>query len=216
MGKIRVLIADDHALVRSGLRALLEAQPDIEVVGEAEDGVVAAARCQQLMPDVVLMDLTMPGCGGVNATEDIRQSSPKAKVLALTMHEDESYARQALLAGAAGFVLKKSLATELIAAIRAVHRGQRYFAPELERCLAEGAARGRSVRKASGLELLSEREREVISLIALGHTNSEVATQLRISAKTVETHRAHIVEKLGLRTRADLVRFALDHGLLKP
>jgi len=216
MVKIRVLIADDHALVRSGLRALLEAQPDIEVVGEAEDGVVAAGRCKQLLPDVVLMDLTMPGRGGVRATEDILRASPTIKVLALTMHEDESYAREALMAGAAGYVLKKSLATELVMAIRAVHQGRRYVAPAMERRLAgREPHRSHPNRKAAGLRLLSEREREVIGLIALGHTNAEIATQLHISDKTVETHRAHIVEKLGLRTRADLVRFALDHGLLQ-
>ena len=216
MTKIRILIAEDHALVRSGLRALLEAQPDLEVVGEAEDGVVAATRCQQLSPDVVLMDLMMPGRGGVSATEDIRQSSPTVKVLALTMHEDESYARQALLAGAAGFVLKKSLATELIAAIHAVHCGQRYVARAMERRLeASEPVRPRPRRNGPSLDLLSEREREVVSLIALGHTNAEMAAQLHISEKTVETHRAHVFEKLALRTRADLVRFALEHGLLK-
>lgn len=208
MSRIRVLIADDHALVRSGLRALIEAQPDLEVVGEAEDGVVALARCQQLAPDVVVMDLTMPGRGGIGATEDIRRECPNTKVVVLTMHDDETYVRLARLAGAAGFVLKKALATELIRAIRAAQAGRTHFPPT------EPAPVVRAVGPV--LDLLTAREREVLTLIALGHTNVEIAGKLHISDKTVETHRAHIVEKLSLRTRADLVRFALEHGLLKP
>jgi two-component system response regulator NreC len=207
MSSVRVLIADDHALVRSGLRALLEAQPDMEVVGEAEDGVMVVERCSKLKPDVVLMDLTMPGRGGVSATEDLRSQCPDTKVVVLTMHDDDAYVRLARLAGAAGFVLKKSLATELIRAIRAVHAGKTHFP----------AGESAPVLRTAGapLDLITDREREVVTLIALGHTSAEIASKLHISEKTVETHRAHIVEKLGLRTRADLVRFALEHGLLK-
>lgn len=207
MSRVRVLIADDHALVRSGLRALIEAQPDLEVVGEAEDGVVALARCQKLAPDVVVMDLTMPGRGGIGATEDIRRECPNTKVVVLTMHDDETYVRLARLAGAAGFVLKKALATELIRAIRAAQAGRTHFPPT------ELAPVSRAASPA--LDLITDREREVLTLIALGHTNAAIASKLHISEKTVETHRAHIVEKLGLRTRADLVHFALEHGLLK-
>jgi two-component system response regulator NreC len=203
---IRVLVADDHALVRAGVRALLAAQPDIEVVGEAEDGAVVVERCERLKPDVVLMDLTMPGRGGVSATEDIHRARLDVKVLVLTMHEDEAYARQARLAGAAGYVLKRALATELIRAIRAVSAGKSHFPAD------DGE---RPVVSAAPLELLSDREREVVSLIALGHTNAEIAGKLHISEKTVETHRAHVFEKLGLKTRADLVRFALEHDLLR-
>jgi two-component system response regulator NreC len=202
--KIRVLIADDHTLVRAGLRALLQAQPDFEVAGEAEDGVVVIERCRQLRPDIVLMDLTMPGRGGIPAIEELHRDFPAAKVVVLTMHDDAAYLRQARLAGAAGYVQKKALATELLRALRAVHAGKPYWPAELP---AAPRARG-------PLELLTDREREVVTQIALGHTNAEIAGRLHISEKTVETHRAHIFEKLNLETRADLVRFALEHGLL--
>ena len=207
MQHIRILIADDHALVRSGLRALLEAQPDIEVAGEAADGAAAVEQSLKLKPDVVVLDLTMPGRNGINATEDLRRQCPASRVVVLTMHDDEAYVRIARLAGASAFVLKKSLATELIDAIRAVHSGGTQF-PEADLPLPSRAGE-------SPLNLITEREREVLSLIARGYTTNEIATQLHISEKTVETHRAHIVEKLGLHTRAGLVRFALDHGLLK-
>lgn len=206
MSRLRILIADDHALVRSGLRALLAGQSDMEVVGEAEDGVVVVEQCQRLKPHVVVMDLKMPGRGGISATEDLRAQFPEVKVVVLTMYNDEAYVRLARLAGASGFVLKKSLATELIRAIREVHAGQTHFPatelPPLNR------------RGVGPLDLITDREREVLTLIALGHTTPEIADKLHISAKTVETHRAHIGEKLALRTRAELVRFALEHGLL--
>lgn len=207
MKQIRVLIADDHALVRSGLRALLAAQPDLEVVGEAEDGVAVVELCRKLAPAVVVMDLTMPGQGGINATEDLRRECPDTKVVVLTMHDDVAYVRMARLAGAAAFVLKKALATELIHAIRAVQAGEIRF-PVADLPVPHHS-------RQSPLELLTSREREILTLVALGYTTLEVAAKLHISDKTVETHRAHLVEKLGLRTRADLVRFALDHGLLK-
>ena len=200
--KIRVLIADDHALVRTGLRALLESQSDIEVAGEADDGVAVVERCRQLRPDVVLLDLTMPGRGGIPAAEEIHREMPATKVLVLTMHDDDAYVRLARLAGASGYVLKKALATELLRAIRAIHAGHTHFPAGSPTAAATGP--------------LTEREREVVALIALGHTNAEIAGKLHISEKTVETHRAHIFEKLGLTTRADLVRFAIEHGLLKP
>jgi two-component system response regulator NreC len=205
---MRVLIADDHALVRSGLRALLEAQPDIEIVAEAEDGVVAVERSRELDPDVVLMDLTMPGRGGINAAEDLRHECPRTKVVVLTVHDDDAYVRLARLAGASGFVPKKSLATELIAALRAAHAGKDYF-PTTDLPPLDSST-------TTPLDRLSDREREVLTLIALGHTTPEIASKLHIGDKTVETHRSHITTKLGLHTRADLVRFALEHGLLKP
>jgi two-component system response regulator NreC len=207
MNRVRVLIADDHALVRSGLRALLEAQPDIQVVGEAEDGVVAVERCRRLEPDVVVMDLTMPGRSGVKATEDLRRECPQTKVVVLTMHDDDAYVRLARLAGASGFVLKKSLATELIHAVREAQAGKTHFPT--------AGLPPPNPTGVSTLERITEREREVLTLIALGHTTPEIANKLHISEKTIETHRAHIAEKLGLRTRADLVRFALEHGLLQ-
>jgi two-component system, NarL family, response regulator NreC len=208
MNRIRVLIADDHSLVRSGLRALLEAQPDIEVVGEAENGAVALEYCRKLRPEVVVMDLAMPGRAGINATEDIRRECVETRVVVLTMHDDEAYVRMARLAGASAFVLKKALATELIRAIRTAHAGKTQFsATDLPPPKTTGAM---------PLDLITGREREVLSLIALGHTTVEIAGKLHISEKTVETHRAHIMDKLGLRSRADLVRFALDHDLLRP
>ncbi len=206
MSKIRVLIADDHALVRSGLRALLNAQPNIEVVGEAEDGAVVVDRCRRLVPDVVLIDLTMPGRGGIQAIEDLCRECPDTRTLVLTMHDSEAYVRQAQLAGASGYVLKKALAAELIRAIRAVHAGKTHFPA--------GGSEPASRPSGARLELITEREREVVSLIALGHTNAEIAGKLHISEKTVETHRAHILQKLNLKTRADLVRFALEHELM--
>jgi two-component system, NarL family, response regulator NreC len=207
MSKIRILIADDHALVRAGLRALLSAQPDLEVVGEADDGVAVVEQCRRLVPDVAVMDLTMPGRGGIPAIEELRRDLPATKVLVLTMHDDEAYARQSRLAGAAGYVLKKALARELVVAIRSIHAGKTHFDPTVADI---APARG------APLELLTDRERGVVRLIALGHTNAEIAGQLHISEKTVEAHRAHVFEKLGLKTRADLVRFALEHGLLQP
>ncbi len=213
MPKIRVLIADDHALVRSGLRALLAVERDIDVVGEAADGAAVIEPCLRLAPDVVLMDLTMPGRGGVAATAEIRQTCSKTKVLVLTMHEDECYARQALLAGASGYLLKKAVATELLVAIRAVHRGERHVSASLGSALTDTPpARPNAPAAAPGT--ISPREREVIGLLALGHTNAEVAARLHIGVKTVETHRMHILEKLNLHTRADLVRFAMEYGLL--
>ena len=215
MAKIRVMIADDHALVRSGLRALLTAQTDMEVIGEATDGADVVEPCCRLGPDVVLMDLTMPGRGGIAATEELRRSCPRTKVLVVTMHEDECYARQAVSAGAAGYVLKKGVTNELIAAIRDVHCGKSHIAPSLAQTLAASdpvSARRRA--QTGAIELLSPREKEVLTLLSLGHTNAEVATRLHISEKTIETHRMHIMEKLDLRTRADLVRFALEHGLM--
>ena len=215
MPRIRILIADDHALVRAGLRSLLTAQPDMEVVGEAADGVVVVGECRRLAPEVVLMDLSMPGRRGIAAIQDLCRECPQVRVLVVTMHDDPAYVRQALLAGAAGYVLKKSLATELICAIRALSRGQQSVTPALlSGALESGSAPVRSQDNGDLRELLTHREQEVASLIALGHTNAEVARLLHITEKTVETHRLHVMTKLCLRTRADLVRFALEHQLI--
>ncbi len=215
MPKIRVVIADDHALIRAGLRALLSAPPDMEVVGEAGDGVVVVEQCRRARPEIVLMDLTMPGRGGISAIQDLRRSYPDVRAVVVTMHEDPAYLRQALLVGAAGYVLKKSLAQELISAIRAVHQGRVFVSPELAPAVPNGAPVPPPERSANGLlERLTEREREVARFTALGHTNAETAAQLHISERTVETHRLHIMTKLGLHTRADLVRFALEMQLI--
>ena len=215
MSKTRVLITDDHALVRTGLRALLGSQPDLEIVGEAADGVTVVEACRRLAPEVVLLDLAMPGRGGVAAIQDLRHTCPDVKVVVVTMHEDATYVRQAMLAGAAGYVLKKSLAAELLTAIQTVRQGQTYVAPSLAGAVCPVAKAGPPDGGPSLLESLSPREREVVNLIALGHTNTEIGLRLHISPKTVESHRKNISAKPGLGSRADIVRFALDYGLME-
>ncbi len=222
--KIRVLIADDHAILRSGLRLLLEAQPDMEVVGEAGSAEEAVALEAGLRPDVVLMDLTLParpggsgsGVAGLEAIRRIRAGRPEARVLALTMHDDEGYLRAVLEAGGVGYVLKQAADTELLSAIRAAYRGGTYLHPAHARILVEGLLRrGETVGESDDYERLSPREQEVLRLLALGYTNQQVADQLCLSVKTVETYRARLTEKLGLRSRADIVRYALQRGLLE-
>ncbi len=210
---IRVLLVDDHAVVRSGLRRILEAQAEIEVVGEAENGERAVFEAIANKPDVVVMDIVMPGKSGLEATPEVLQAVPEARVLVLSMEEAPTYVRRAFEAGASGYVLKDAADTEVVEAVRSVARGEKYVNPALGARLvtAEAAERRRSEE-----DPLSEREREVLSLLALGHTNQEIATSLYISVRTAETHRAHIMQKLGLSTRADLVRYALDNGLVGP
>jgi len=208
---IRVLVIDDHAVVRSGIRLLLEAEEDIEVVAEAgtaEEGV-RAARLEK--PDVVLLDVVMPGKSGIEATPDIRAAAKSAGVLVLSMQDDPSYVRQAFAAGASGYVLKEAVDVEVVQAVREVAAGRKYVHPALGARLA--AAEAENAMKAAS-DPLSEREREVLRLLALGHTNQEIAKMLYISVRTAETHRAHIMQKLGLQTRAELVRHALASGLL--
>jgi two-component system response regulator NreC len=207
---IRVLIVDDHALVRTGLRLLLDREDDIDVVGEAGDGDdgVRAARLEK--PDVVLLDVVMPGRTGIDVCQDVISAS-KGKVLMLSMQDDPSYVREAFAAGASGYMLKEAADTELVQAVREVARGGRYVHPTLGARLAQ--AEVEAARRAA-TDPLSEREREVLRLLALGNTNQEIAAQLFISVRTAETHRAHIMQKLGLGTRAELVRYALVNGLL--
>lgn len=209
---IRVLIIDDHAVVRSGLKLLLEAEADITVVGEAgsaDDGV-RAARLEK--PDVVLLDVVMPGRSGIEATPELREAAPNARVLVLSMQDDPSYVREAFAAGASGYVLKEAADVELVQAVREVAAGARYVHPALGARLA--AAEVDAASRAAA-DPLSDREREVLRLLALGHTNQEIAKMLFISVRTAETHRAHIMQKLGLQTRAELVRYALANGLLE-
>ena len=208
----RVLIVDDHAVVRSGLRMLLDAQEDIEVVGEASDvrGAIFEARAQKL--DVILMDVVMPGPSGIEGAPDVLKEAPGAKLLILSMQDDPHYVREAFAAGASGYVLKEAADTELVNAVREVAGGGRYVHPALGARLA--AAEVDELRRAEE-DPLSEREREVLRLLALGHTNQEIAKMLYISVRTAETHRAHIMQKLRLTTRAELVRYALAQGLLE-
>jgi DNA-binding NarL/FixJ family response regulator len=214
MANLRVVLADDHAVVREGLKALIGAQPGMELVGEAADGRSACRLVEQLLPDVVVMDVSMPGMSGAQAAEELRRACPRVKVLALTVHEDKGYLRQLLEAGAAGYVLKRAAAEELVHAIRTVAAGGVYLDPALA-----GKVVGSFVRKPPGAGAagadLSEREAEVVSLVAAGHSNKEIAGRLELSVKTVETYKARSLEKLGLSSRADLVRYALQRGWLR-
>lgn len=209
--KIRVLIVDDHAVVRTGLRLLLEREDDLEVVGEAgsADEGVRAARLEK--PDIVLLDVVMPGRSGIDACGEVVQAS-KGRVLVLSMQDDPTYVRAAFAAGASGYMLKEAADAELVQAVREVAAGGRYVHPTLGARLAQ--AEVEAARRAAN-DPLSEREREVLRLLALGHTNQEIAKALFISVRTAETHRAHIMQKLGLGTRAELVRYALANGLLE-
>ena len=207
----RVLIVDDHAVVRSGLRLLLEREDDIEVVAEAgtADEGVRAARLEK--PDVILLDVVMPGRSGLEATSEMVEASKGARVLVLSMQDDPTYVREAFAGGASGYMLKEAADAELVQAIREVAAGGRYVHPTLGARLAQ--AEVEAARRESD-DPLSEREREVLRLLALGHTNQEIAKQLYISVRTAETHRAHIMQKLGLGTRAELIRYALANGML--
>jgi DNA-binding NarL/FixJ family response regulator len=211
-GTVRVVIADDHAVVRDGLRALIEAQPGLTVVGEAADGQQAWERARDLRPDVLLLDLSMPH-GGTEIAERVARECPTVRILALTMHEERGYVIRLLRAGAAGYVLKRTASAELVRAIRAVAAGRTYVDPSLAAALL--AARPRPLRvPTGGAGDLTAREEEVLRLVARGHSNKEIAEQLELSVKTVETHKANGMAKLDLRSRAALVRFAMDEGWL--
>lgn len=216
--EIKVLLVDDHVMLRSGLKLLLDPQPDITVVAQAGDGLEAVQLAGELQPDVILLDLTMPGLSGLDALPLIRKVSPASRILILTMHEDESYLRQVLKSGAAGYILKKAADAELISAIRAVARGEVYVHPSMTRALLDGlvpdSASALANQPVDEWEKLSEREQEVLHLVALGFTSAEIAEQLSLSAKTIETYRLRGMEKLGLRNRASLVKYALERGLL--
>ena len=212
----RVLLADDHVVLRSGLRLLLTNQNEFEVVGEASSGTETLSLAEQLQPDLILLDLSMPALGGLDALPILRKLVPSARILILTMHDDPQYLRQALKHGASGYVLKKAADTELLSAMRSVLRGEVYVHPSMTRILLEDMLpESQSAEKEDIWENLSEREQEVLKLVSFGHTSAEIAEQLNLSAKTVETYRARGMEKLGLRTRAALVRFALQNGLIK-
>jgi len=209
------MLVDDHAVLRAGLRTLLNAEPDMEVGGEAADGKQAVQKVAELEPEVVLMDISMPVLNGLEATRQIRRAHPQVKVLVLTMHDSEEYLFQVLEAGASGYVPKKAADTELINAIRAVYRGEAFLYPTAAKALIQDyLERARAGEESDSFDRLTEREKEVLKLVAEGYTNQEIAYMLVISVKTVETHRARIMEKLEFRTRAELVRYALNRGLL--
>ena len=209
---IRVVIVDDHAILRAGLRRVLEAEPDIEVVGEAESADRAVFEAISGQPDIVLMDVKMPGKTGIEGMPAVLGAVPDVKVLVLSMQDDPHYVREAFAAGAAGYVLKEAADSEVVGAVRAVAAGERYVHPALGARLVAAEA---EERRRAEEDPLSEREREVLRLLALGHTNQEIAKSLYISVRTAETHRAHIMQKLRLKSRAELVRYALENGLIE-
>jgi len=209
---IRVLVVDDHAVVRTGLRRILDAEKDIETVGEAPNAERALFEALELKPDIVLLDVVMPGKSGIEAMPGLLTALPDTRVLVLSMQDDPRYVREAFEAGASGYVLKEAADTEVVGAVRAVANGERYVHPALGARLVAAES---EERKRAASDPLSEREREVLRLLALGHTNQEIAAQLYISVRTAETHRAHIMRKLGLASRAELVRYALDNGMIE-
>jgi DNA-binding NarL/FixJ family response regulator len=212
--KKRIFLADDHAVLRAGLRLLIDNQPDLEVVGEAGDGAATLEQVPRLQPDIILLDLHMPGLDGLRTLPRLCDVVPDSRVLILTMHDDVSYLQEALQAGAAGYVLKQAVDTELLMAIRAVLRGERPVHPAMTQKLIESMAEPQPTGAANPWETLSDREHDVLRLVALGYTNAEIASELHISVKTVETYRARGMEKLEVETRAQLVKSALKYTIL--
>jgi len=218
MHKIRIMIVDDHAILRAGLKMLVNAQDDMEVVSEAPDGEKAIQRVQETKPDVTLLDLTMPRIGGMKALQEIVKNCRETRVLVLTMHDDPAYLRSALAAGASGYLLKRAVDAELIAAIRAVHRGGIFVDPRLASILVQDvlAKKGTKAGPREPLNILSDRELQVLKFVARGYSSSQISKQIAVGVKTVETYRSRFAEKLGLRTRSDVIRFAVQMGLLTP
>lgn len=214
--KIKVMIADDHAILRAGLRMLVNAQADMEIVSEAPDGEKAVQTARETKPDVVLLDLTMPRVGGMKALQQMAQVCDESRVVILTMHDDPAYLRSALAAGAAGYLLKRAVDAELIAAIRAVHRGGIFVDPRLANVLVQDvlARKSTKARSKQPANILSQRELQVLTLVARGYTSAQIAKQIFIGVKTIETYRSRFAAKLGLRTRSEVIRFAVQMGLL--
>jgi DNA-binding NarL/FixJ family response regulator len=209
-GSLRILIADDHGIVRSGLKLLLDRQSDLEVVAEAEDGIDALAKALAERPDLAILDVSMPRMTGLQATHEIRKQAPEVQVLILSMHEDERYLFEALRAGAAGYVLKRAADTDLLEAVRAAARGEPFLTASAQQSLIRDfLTRGEQPE-------LTPREQEIVKLIAEAHTNREIAEILHLAEKTVESHRANVLQKLGMRDRVELVRYAIRHGLVEP
>ncbi len=216
MSKIRILLVDDHAIFREGMRALLRLHEDIEVVGEAANGKEAIEETLKHEPDVVLMDIAMPGLGGLEATIEIKKQRPQTKILVLTQYEDREYIYRFLEAGASGFLVKKAAGTELLSAIRAVNAGESFLHPSVASTVIEEYLKGRKPLAEKGAyESLSDREKQILKLLAEGQSNKEIAALLGISVKTVMGHRSNIMEKLDIHSRTDLIKFAIRRGIIK-
>ncbi|CAN5722299.1 response regulator transcription factor [soil metagenome] len=209
MDNLRILLVDDHDMFREGLKMLVSAQPDMEVIGEAKDGRIAVALAQQLQPDIVVMDVTMPVLNGLKATEKLKALCPNLKILTLTRHTDDAYLQQLLKMGASGYVLKQSASSELIRAIRTVYMGNTYIDPALTERVISNFVSARPARGAPASKDLSGREEEVLRFIAWGYSNKEIAARLSLSVKTVEAHKTNAMQKTGMKSRIDIVRYAL-------
>jgi len=212
--RLRILLADDHAIVRQGLKLLIDAQPDMTVVGEAADGDTVVAQAQALQPDVVVMDISMPGTNGLTATRTLKERQPALVVLVLTRHEEDRYLQELLRAGASGYVLKQSPPPQLLQAIRVVRAGGIYLDPAVTARVADGLLDGRQDGGRVSVAAISDRESEVLRLVAVGHSNKEIAARLNISIKTVEVHKANAMRKLGLTGRVDIIRYGVLQGWL--
>jgi DNA-binding NarL/FixJ family response regulator len=216
MSRTTIVLADDHTVVRQGLRAVLEAEPGFSVIGEVDNGLDVAKTMERLKPDVLIVDLMMPGLGGLEVTRQIPQCSPQTRVIVLSMYANEAYVLEALRNGASGYVVKDASAEDLRHAIREVVAGRRYLSPPLSELAIEAYVQKAKAAPLDPYETLTTREREVLHLAAEGHTNTEIAARLFISPRTVETHRAHLMRKLDLHSQTDLIRYALRRGILPP
>lgn len=216
MKKIRVLLAEDHTIVRQGLVALLRSEPDIEVAGEASDGLLAIELAKKLIPDVVLMDIAMKHLNGIEATRQIKKLFPHMKVLVLTMYDNEEWIFQIFKAGASGYLIKDSAMTDLISAIRAIYQGDSFLSPSISKKVIEEYIRKAEMGEKTGVDILTDREREILQLIAEGQSTPQIASLLCISKKTVEAHKTHIMEKLNIHDKVGLVKYAIRIGLTKP
>lgn len=214
MSKLRVLIVDDHKIIRDGLKRIIDAEPDMEVVGEAADGQEAWQKAKELQPDVMIMDISMPKLDGIKATEKLKRECPQVKVIALTAYDNNGYINRLFQAGASGFMLKLAAAEELINAIRTVAAGEPYLDKTLTGKMLEGFIRQKPSSGSAKRDTLTEREEEVLRLVAQGFINKEIAAKLNLSVKTVESHKSNFMQKLGLHSRAEVVRYALDQGWL--
>ncbi len=210
---IRIIVADDHGVLRAGLRAVLNAEPDMAAVGEADDGPTALRLATELCPDILLLDISMPGMNGVEVTRQLKKAQPDVRVLILTLHEDEGLLQEAIRAGASGYIVKRAVESEFVSAIQAVYRGDIYIHPAMTRALLKDVSPS-LVTEEEPTEPLSPREVQVLRLVAEGHTNRQIAEMLHVSVRTVESHRANLMGKLELSSPAQLVRYALEHGFL--